>query len=93
LPNLEKKEKKVANLMIFGEKIRKFWKRKLENLPDFNTWILFFFHSFNSQIWLNQLMDNHHLSYITKLWGKKRKKNLLPIAPPKQRKYSNLINK
>ncbi len=77
LRNLEEKEKmkkKVANLMIFGEKIRKFRERKFKNLPDFNTWIIFFFHIFNSQIWLNQLMDNHHLSYIIKLWGKKRKK-------------------
>jgi hypothetical protein len=39
----KEKKKKVANLMIFGGKNRKFWKRKLENLPDFNTWIIFSF--------------------------------------------------
>jgi len=75
--------------MIFGEKNRKIWKRKLENLPDFNTWIIFSFHIFNSQIWLNQLMDNHHLSYITKLWGKKRKKEkktCSPLDPPNKGK-------
>jgi hypothetical protein len=35
-------------------------------------------------------MDNHHLSYITKLWGKKRKKEkkktCSPLDPPNKGK-------
>jgi hypothetical protein len=34
----------------------------------------FSFHIFNSQIWLNLLMDDHHLSYIKKLTKKRKKK-------------------
>jgi hypothetical protein len=31
---------------------------------------MFFFYFVNNQIWLNQLMDDHHLDYITN-WKKK----------------------
>jgi hypothetical protein len=40
----------------------------------------FSFHIFNSQIWLNQLKDECHLDYITKL-GKKKKPIQIMIHP------------
>ncbi len=34
----------------------------------------FFFHIFNSQIWLNWVMDDPHFSYVTKLKQNPKKK-------------------
>jgi hypothetical protein len=42
------------------------------------------FYIFNSQIWLYQLMANHHLSYITQLRKPKKKKEKKKTTVPNQ---------
>jgi len=75
LKKISKFWKKIKNLlktpvfsvhMQVGGKIKNFKKLYIYIYND-----LFAFNIFNSQIWLNQLMDDCHLSYITKLRSKK----------------------